>query len=163
MIPKCKESVNSSKVVHNNKLLSNILSKYVMNSNNYVDITKEYTGSGTFAQQMINIISPWDNTYYIDKVRYMRLRIFYIQNPSYSKPWNAIVVGRNKNGDNWSKRDFFNSNAVIAGANYNIYEKVIQYTTSETLNTFINFIFESGGCGCTIKYIEFCEVIPIDE
>lgn len=160
--------LDSKGITHNKKLLSDILNKYVVNSNNYVvtpnvDIPLEYTGTGTYVQRMISIVSPWYQRYLPNKWHYMRLRIFYIQNSKYNKPWNCIVVGRNINGDNWSKRDFFNSNAVTQGDGYSIYEKVLSYHGQETMNDFINFILEGQGCGCTIKWVEFCEVIPMNE
>lgn len=152
--------INGDEIVTLNKL-----NKYIVDSANYVvtpnvDITKDYNGSGTYLQQQIPLNTPWGNRH-LDKNRYFKLRIIYIQNSNYTYPWDTIVVGRVQGGDSWSKRLGVQQGTITKATDYNIYEAIIGYNATEMQNTYLNFIWEHFGCGCTLKYIEFYEVTPL--
>jgi len=140
-------------------------SRYMAVSSNYVitpnvDITREWT-SGNFGQIDINLNTPW-NARYFDKVRWFKLRVFYIQNSNYQYPWQSIAVGRVLNGDVWAKRRSITSHGTITKmSDYNIYEDVFSYGTDQAQNGGLTFILEQIQCGCTIKYVEFFEVLPV--
>jgi hypothetical protein len=158
---------DSKGIVHNKIKLSDLLNRYVVNSGNYIETPNvDYNitySSGTYKQQKVTMNSLWSGYTSIDKDRYFRIRVKYIQDSASDVPWRNIVIGRVSDKDSWSKRLYFDEKYVSSSGEYSIYEKVEKYSATDGMNDFLIFIWESVPCGCNIKYIEFNEVIPLGE
>lgn len=147
-----------------NDNINTIKNNLVINSPNLViepgvDVTIDYNdASSTYQQYQSLLYTPWITVYETtNNIRYFRLRVGYIQNSSYAKPWSNIAIGIN-GGDTWSYRVGFSNDDTSKGSNYYLYEKIIRIDTNQTISDRLVFIWEHETCGCTIKYIEMCEL-----